>query len=99
MTLVAGIDSSTQSCKVVLVDADSGAVVATGRSDHPDGTEVDPRAWWDALQQAGDGLLERAAAVAVGGSSTAWSSSTRPVRWCAPRCCGTTRVRPAPPAT
>ncbi|SDU61317.1 xylulokinase [Jiangella alkaliphila] len=67
MTLVAGIDSSTQSCKVVLVDADSGAVVATGRADHPDGTEVDPRAWWDALQQAGDGLLERAAAVAVGG--------------------------------
>ncbi|RIQ22242.1 xylulokinase [Jiangella rhizosphaerae] len=67
MTLVAGIDSSTQSCKVVLVDADSGAVVETGRADHPDGTEVDPRAWWDALQKAGDGLLDRAAAVAVGG--------------------------------
>ncbi|WP_116950327.1 xylulokinase [Jiangella endophytica] len=67
MTLVAGIDSSTQSCKVVLVDADSGAVVGTGRADHPDGTEVDPRAWWDALRQAGGGLLDRAAAVAVGG--------------------------------
>ncbi|SDT40131.1 xylulokinase [Jiangella sp. DSM 45060] len=67
MTLVAGVDSSTQSCKVVLVDADSGAVVETGRADHPDGTEVDPRAWWDALQRAGDGLLGRAAAVAVGG--------------------------------
>lgn len=67
MTLVAGIDSSTQSCKVVLVDGDSGAVVATGRADHPDGTEVDPRAWWDALERAGEGLLDRAAAVAVGG--------------------------------
>ncbi|WP_026876689.1 xylulokinase [Jiangella gansuensis] len=67
MTLVAGIDSSTQSCKVVLVDADSGAVVDSARADHPDGTEVDPRAWWDALAKAGDGLLERADAVAVGG--------------------------------
>ncbi|WP_106536077.1 xylulokinase [Haloactinopolyspora alba] len=67
MTLVAGIDSSTQACKVVLVDADSGAVVDTGRADHPDGTEVGPEAWWDALRAAGDGLLERADAVAVGG--------------------------------
>lgn len=67
MTLVAGIDSSTQSCKVVLADAESGAVVGTGRADHPDGTEVDPRAWWEALQKAGDGLLDRADAVAVGG--------------------------------
>ncbi|TDD97763.1 xylulokinase [Jiangella asiatica] len=67
MTLVAGIDSSTQSCKVLLVDADSGAVVESARADHPDGTEVDPRAWWAALSQAGAGLLERADAVAVGG--------------------------------
>ncbi len=67
MTLVAGIDSSTQACKVVLADADSGEVVDTGWADHPDGTEVDPRAWWEALTRAGDGLLERADAVSVGG--------------------------------
>jgi xylulokinase len=67
MALVAGIDSSTQACKVVLVDADSGAIVGTGRADHPDGTEADPRAWWDALEAAGEGLLDRADAVAVGG--------------------------------
>ena len=52
MTLVAGIDSSTQSCKVVVRDLDTGAVVRTGRASHPDGTEVDPAAWWEALQIA-----------------------------------------------
>ncbi|GHC99107.1 xylulokinase [Zhihengliuella salsuginis] len=66
-TLVAGIDSSTQSTKVLLVDADTGEVVDEGRAKHPDGTEVDPRAWLDALESAGAGLLEEAAAVAVGG--------------------------------
>ncbi len=65
--LVAGIDSSTQSCKVVLCDADDGTVVGQGTAPHPSGTEADPEAWWSALQQAGDGLLERAAAVGVAG--------------------------------
>jgi xylulokinase len=67
MTLVAGIDSSTQSTKVMLCDADDGTVVGTGTAPHPPGTEVDPRAWWDALQRAGDRLLDRAAAVAIAG--------------------------------
>ncbi|MEF2978802.1 xylulokinase [Subtercola sp. YIM 133946] len=49
---VAGVDSSTQSCKVVIRDADTGALVREGRAGHPDGTEVDPAAWWDALQKA-----------------------------------------------
>ena len=44
--LVAGIDSSTQSTKVVLCDAADGTVVGTGSAPHPAGTEVDPRAWW-----------------------------------------------------
>ena len=44
MALVAGIDSSTQSCKVVVRDADTGALVRTGRASHPDGTEVAPSA-------------------------------------------------------
>jgi xylulokinase len=65
--LVAGVDSSTQSCKVVLCEAEDGTVVGRGSAPHPDGTEADPAAWWAALQQAGDGLLQRAAAVGVAG--------------------------------
>ncbi|TFD81549.1 xylulose kinase [Cryobacterium sp. Sr8] len=49
MTLVAGVDSSTQSCKIVIRDAATGAFVRSGRALHPAGTEVDPAAWWDAL--------------------------------------------------
>ncbi len=69
MTLVAGVDSSTQSCKVVVRDAESGALVREGRAPHPDGTEVDPAAWRTALQAAIDGAggLGDVAAVAVGG--------------------------------
>ncbi len=52
MTLVAGVDSSTQSCKVVIRDADTGALVRSGRATHPDGTEVDPQLWWEALHTA-----------------------------------------------
>lgn len=65
--LVAGIDSSTQSTKVVLVRAADGVVVDQASAPHPPGTEVDPMLWWEALQQAGAGLLERASAIAVGG--------------------------------
>jgi xylulokinase len=54
MTLVAGIDSSTQSCKVVVRDLETGDIVRTGRASHPAGTEVDPNAWWDALLAAID---------------------------------------------
>jgi sugar (pentulose or hexulose) kinase len=46
--LVAGVDSSTQSCKVVIRDAATGALVREGRAAHPDSTEVDPAAWRDA---------------------------------------------------
>ncbi len=42
MTLVAGIDSSTQSCKIVVRDAESGRLVREGRAPHPPGTEVAP---------------------------------------------------------
>jgi xylulokinase len=69
MSLVAGVDSSTQSCKVVVRDLRTGALVRVGRAPHPDGTEVDPRAWWAALEQAiaAAGGLDDVAAVAVGG--------------------------------
>lgn len=66
-TYVLGIDSSTQSCKSVLVDAETGAVAAVGRAPHPAGTQVDPRAWRRAMTQSCDDLLPRAEAVAVGG--------------------------------
>src|SRR5690606_717899 len=68
-TLVAGIDSSTQSCKVVIRDAETGALARFGQAPHPDGTEVDPAAWWDALQAAvsAAGGLDDVAAVSVGG--------------------------------
>ena len=52
MTLVAGVDSSTQSCKVVVRDAGTGELVRKGWAKHPDGTEVDPESWWNALQAA-----------------------------------------------
>ncbi|HEX2418674.1 MAG TPA: xylulokinase [Micromonosporaceae bacterium] len=67
MALVAGVDSSTQSCKVVIRDADTGRLVREGRAEHPDGTEVHPDAWWAALRTAvsSAGGLGDVAAVAV----------------------------------
>jgi len=69
MALVAGVDSSTQSCKVVVRDAETGALVRSGRAAHPDGTEIHPRHWWDALQSAvrDAGGLDDVDAVSVGG--------------------------------
>ena len=69
MTRVAGVDSSTQTCKVVIRDADSGALIREGRAAHPAGTEIDPQAWWVALEEAtraADGL-DDVSAIAVGG--------------------------------
>ena len=40
--MVAGIDSSTQSCKVVVRDAATGELLRIGRAKHPDGNEIDP---------------------------------------------------------
>ena len=66
--LVAGVDSSTQSTKIVVCDAETGQVVRTARAPHPDGTEVHPDRWWEAYEQAiGDGILDGVSAVALGG--------------------------------
>jgi xylulokinase len=69
MPLVAGVDSSTQSCKVVVCDVATGEVVREGRAAHPDGTEVAPAHWWNALQAAivEAGGFDDASAVSVGG--------------------------------
>jgi xylulokinase len=67
-TLVAGVDSSTQSTKVLVCDAETGAIVRQGRASHPDGTEVHPDVWWDAFKQAtSGGLLDGVQAISVSG--------------------------------
>jgi xylulokinase len=65
--LVAGVDSSTQACKVVIRDAETGELTRFGRAPHPDGTEVDPAAWSRALNVAVDeaGGLADVAALSV----------------------------------
>ena len=67
MTLVAGVDSSTQSCKVVVCDAASGEVVREASAPHPDATEVDPELWWEAWCTASAGLLDGVEALSVAG--------------------------------
>ncbi len=69
MALVAGVDSSTQSVKIVVRDADTGALIREGRAPHPEGSEVDPKHWWEALQRAisSAGGLSDVAAIAIGG--------------------------------
>ena len=68
MTLVAGVDSSTQSCKVVVCDATSGAIIRSGSAPHPVGTEVDPADWLAAfeLASARAGGIDDVAALAIG---------------------------------
>ncbi len=67
MTLVAGVDSSTQSVKVVVRDAETGVLVREGRAAHPDGTEVHPSFWLTALHSAIEsaGGLQDGAALSV----------------------------------
>ncbi|WP_121251704.1 xylulokinase [Nocardioides ferulae] len=76
MPLVAGVDSSTQSCTVVVRDAVTGALVRHGRAPHPAGSEVDPRAWEAALYEAvaAAGGLDDVAAIAVGGQQHGYVS-------------------------
>lgn len=67
--LVAGVDSSTQSVKVVIRDAQTGELVRSGRAVHPAGTEVDPEGWWIALQEAlkSAGGLSDVSGISIGG--------------------------------
>ena len=66
---VAGVDSSTQSVKVVIRDANTGALIRQGRASHTDGTEINPRVWKEALDSAliDAGGLEDVAAISVAG--------------------------------
>jgi xylulokinase len=65
--LVAGVDSSTQSTKVILCEAEDGTIVGRASAPHPGGTECPPQAWTEALARAGEDLLLRVAAVGVAG--------------------------------
>lgn len=67
MTLVAGVDSSTQSVKVVVRNAETGELVRQARAPHPDATEVDPEIWVAALSQALAGILDGVAALSIAG--------------------------------
>ena len=52
MKKVLGVDSSTQSVKIVVRDAETGELINSASRPHPDGTEVDPQHWFDALTDA-----------------------------------------------
>ena len=62
-------DTSTQSCKVRVTDARTGKLVRFGQAKHPDGSTVDPQAWWEAFLEASEqaGGLDDVSAIAVGG--------------------------------
>jgi len=66
MGIVAGVDSSTQSCTVELRDAQSGELLGSGRAPHPvtypPVSEQAPSAWWTALRIA---IVEASSAAGV----------------------------------
>ncbi|ASU78332.1 xylulokinase [Actinopolyspora erythraea] len=68
---VLGIDSSTQSTKALVVDAEDGSLVAEGRASHPPHSEIDPEVWWracgEAVRQAVSEAPAPVEAVAVAG--------------------------------
>jgi xylulokinase len=88
MPLVLGIDSSTQSTKVELRDADDGHLVAAGRAPHasttPPRSEQWPEDWWAALRAACSSLPRvEIAAVSVAAQQmglVALDAELRPLR-------------------
>ena len=72
--LVAGVDCSTQSTKVVLVDPESGRIAGQAQSPHTvtgegGARETDPENWWGALTEAlaATGRAHEVGAISVGG--------------------------------
>src|SRR5687768_7550263 len=88
--LVAGVDTSTQATKVLVVDPDDGRVVASGRALHEvtgagGARETDPEVWWTALRLAlsDSGQAGKVSAIAVAGQQhglVALDESGRPLR-------------------
>ncbi|MFE4254892.1 FGGY family carbohydrate kinase [Streptomyces sp. NPDC056910] len=80
MGIVAGLDSSPDFTRIVVCDADSGAVLKQGYAPHPlesgEGggrpADVDPQAWLLSLgEAAGGGLLEGVQAIGVSAQQNA----------------------------
>ncbi|MEU8619786.1 FGGY family carbohydrate kinase [Streptomyces sp. NPDC048623] len=69
MGIVAGLDSSSDSTRIVVCDSDTGAVLRQGHAPHPlepKATDVDPQAWLLSLGEAATGgLLEGVQAIGV----------------------------------
>ncbi|MEC4017676.1 FGGY family carbohydrate kinase [Streptomyces sp. H27-D2] len=75
MGIVAGLDSSSEFTRIVVCDADTGAVIRQGYAAHPSEggapaggrrTEIDPQAWLVSLgEAAAGGLLEGVQAIGV----------------------------------
>ena len=69
-TVVLGVDSSTQSTKVLAVDLQTGQIVGEGRSPHSGQDIQDPQDWWVALVAAVQEAVPAGteiAAISVGG--------------------------------
>ena len=75
MRVVAGVDSSTQSCKVELREVESGRRVALTSAPHsittPPRSEQDPNEWWRAFEAAFAASLAQAGDVELVGISVA----------------------------
>ncbi|MCW4457727.1 FGGY-family carbohydrate kinase [Microbacterium sp. MPKO10] len=62
---VAGVDSSTQQTKLIVVDALSGELLRSSALPHPDGTDIDPEQWWFAFDGVGGTQLDAVAALSI----------------------------------
>ncbi|WP_405737528.1 FGGY family carbohydrate kinase [Streptomyces sp. NBC_00028] len=75
MGIVAGLDSAPDFTRIVVCDADTGAVLRQGYAPHPvEGrpSDVDPQAWLLSLgEAAGGGLLEGVQAIGVSAQQNA----------------------------
>ena len=85
MSIVVGVDSSTQSVKIVLRELESGELIREAKVAHPDGTECDPRDWFEALNKAIKDVdnLDNVSAIAIGGQqhgAVVLDESGEPVR-------------------
>ncbi|MGW8376283.1 FGGY family carbohydrate kinase [Streptomyces sp. ODS28] len=65
MGIVAGLDSSAEYTRIVVCDADTGAVIRQGHAEHPEERD-DPQSWLVSLgQAAGSGQLADVQAIGV----------------------------------
>ena len=63
---MAGVDSSTQSVKIVVRDAQTGELIREAMASHPDGTEIAPSKWLSALNESSSGLFDGVQAISIG---------------------------------